>query len=165
MAWLDVLIPEFDHEMGTTRRLLERVPQDGLGWKPHPRSMSLGELAQHVATLPMWGHVTLARAELDLAEGPRPELVHTVEGLLALFDGHVRQARATLAAAAAAEFTAPWTLKQQGKPLFTMPKIVVWRSFVMSHLVHHRGQLALYLRMNDVPVPSIYGPSADEAVF
>jgi uncharacterized damage-inducible protein DinB len=165
MAIVDALLPEFDHEISTTRKLLERVPEDRLDWKPHPRSSSLGQLAQHVATLPLWGAMTVNQSELDLGDDFTFEPVQTRAALLAMFDANATGTRAALAGKSDAEMMAPWTLKRSGQTIFSMPKASVWRSFVMSHLIHHRGQLSVYLRMNDLPVPSIYGPSADEAVF
>jgi uncharacterized damage-inducible protein DinB len=162
MAIVDALMPEFDHEMSVTRKLLERVPEERFGWKPHEKSYTLGQLAQHVATLPMWGSITINQAELDLGSGQQLPAVTDRAGLLALFDGHVAGARAALTGKSDAELMAPWTLKNSGKTLFSMPKAAVWRSFVMSHLIHHRAQLGVYLRMHDVPLPSVYGPSADE---
>jgi uncharacterized damage-inducible protein DinB len=165
MAFVDALLPEFDHEMTVTRKLLERVPDDKFDWKPHPRSMSLGALAQHVANLPLWGTITLTQSELDLAgQQPLPPPPSRRE-LLAGFDQRVTETRALLTNQSDAELMAPWTLKKDGHTLFTMPKAAVWRSFVLSHLIHHRGQLSVYLRLNDVPVPSMYGPSADEGAF
>jgi uncharacterized damage-inducible protein DinB len=163
MPIVDVLLPEFDHEMTTTRKLLERVPDDRFDWKPHPKSSSLGQLAQHVATIPMWGSATVNLSELDLGVGDRPPEMRSRAELLAAFDKNVAGTRAALVGKTDAEFMAPWTLKNAGHTIFSMPKAVVWRSFVLSHLIHHRGQLSVYLRMHDVPVPSIYGPSADEA--
>ncbi len=163
MGLVDALLPEYDHEISTTRKLLERVPEDRLDWKPHAKSSSLGQLAQHVATIPMWGEMTVKRAELDLGVTPRPDPVTTRAGLLAMFEANAAATRAALAATSDAEMMAPWTLKNSGQTIFSMPKAAVWRSFVMSHLIHHRGQLSVYLRMNDQPLPSIYGPSADEA--
>ena len=165
MALVDALLPEFDHEMATTRKLLERVPEARLDWKPHERSFTLGQLAQHVATLPMWGVMTLTQSEIDIGGDPRAEPIHTTAGLLALFDANAGNARAALAGRSDAELIVPWTLKRDGATIFSMPKAAVWRSFVMSHLIHHRGQLSVYLRMQDVPLPSMYGPSADEAAF
>ena len=162
MRMLDALLPEFDHEMTTTRKVLERVPEDRFDWKPHAKSSSMRDLAQHVATIPMWGQVTLAQSEIDLAGFPPPVPATTRAELLKLFDDNVAAARTALTAAADAEMTAPWSLKQGGHTIFSMPKAAVWRSFVMSHVIHHRAQLAVYLRLNDIPVPSIYGPSADE---
>lgn len=164
MAIVDALLPEFDHEMTTTRKLLERVPEDKLAWKPHARSFSLGELATHVATLPMWGEMILSKPEFD-AGGDQRQPVPSKTDLLASFDKNTSDARAVLARIGDAELMAPWALKRDGHTIFSMPKAVVWRSFVLNHLVHHRGQLSVYLRMLDVPVPSMYGPSADEGSF
>ena len=165
MPLVDALLPEFDHEMAITRKLLERVPEDKLTWKPHAKSMSLGQLAQHVATIPMWGSVTLAQSELDTSGMTAPGEATGRSELLKMFDENAATTRATLIGKADAEFMAPWTLKHGSKTIFSMPKASVWRGFVMSHLIHHRAQLSVYLRMNDVPVPSMYGPSADEQAF
>ena len=164
MAMVDALLPEFDHEMGTTRKLLERVPDDKLDWRPHPKSMTLGHLATHVATIPMWGSVTITQPEIDLSGDPTP-LARDRAELLSRFDKHVADTRAALVGKSDAELMAPWSLKSKGQTIFTQPKAGVWRGFVMSHLIHHRAQLSVYLRMNDVPLPSMYGPSADESPF
>jgi uncharacterized damage-inducible protein DinB len=159
---VDALLPEFDHEMTTTRKLLERVPEDRLSWKPHAKSMSLGGLATHLSTLPWWGQVTVADSEFDLAAFPsQPEAASRTQ-LLETFDRNVAATRAAIIGRSDAELMAPWALKRAGQTIFSMPKAAVWRSFVISHVVHHRGQLSVYLRLLDVPVPSIYGPSADE---
>ena len=165
MPLVDALLPEFDHEMSVTRKVLERVPDDKFEWKPHPKSMSFGALAQHVANLPFWGEMTLAQPELDLGGQPQAPAVTSRAELLAGFDQRVKQTRALLAGISDAELMAPWTLKNDGHTIFSMPKGAVWRSFVLSHLIHHRAQLSVYLRLNDLPVPSMYGPSADEAAF
>lgn len=165
MPLVDALLPEFDHEMTTTRKLLERVPDDRRDWKPHARSFSLGQLAEHVATIPSWGLVTLTQSEFDVSGSPPPQEMRARAELLAAFDKHVADTRAALAGRTDAELMAPWALKRNGQVIFSMPKAAVWRSFVVNHLVHHRGQLSVYLRLLDVPVPSIYGPSADEAAF
>jgi len=165
MPLVDALLPEFDHEMTVTRRLLERVPDDKFGWKPHPRSMSLGDLAQHVATIPMWGSMTLNLSELDLGGSQQLAPLKSRAELLAAFDQNVSTTRAALAGKGDGEMMAPWALKRDGQTIFSMPKAGVWRGFVLSHLIHHRGQLSVYLRMNDVPIPSMYGPSADEGAF
>jgi uncharacterized damage-inducible protein DinB len=162
MAIADALLPEFDHEMTVTRKLLERVPESQFDWKPHEKSMTLGELAQHVATIPRLGIVTLSQNDFDVSSDQRPPQATTRAELLAMFDGHVRNARAALAGKGDGEMTAPWALKRGASVVFSMPKAAVWRSFVMSHLIHHRAQLGVYLRMHDVPLPSVYGPSADE---
>lgn len=165
MAIVDGLLPEFDHEMTTTRKLLERIPEDKLDWKPHAKSFSLGALATHVATIPMWGEMALTRSEIDLAGAEAPPPVPSRAELLATFDKNAATTRAALAGRSDGELMAPWSLKRGGHTIFSMPKTAVWRSFVLSHLIHHRGQLSVYLRLLDVPVPSIYGPSADEAQF
>jgi uncharacterized damage-inducible protein DinB len=163
MPLVDALLPEFDHEMSVTRKLLERVPEDRLDWKPHAKSFSLGDLATHVSTIPMWGSITVNQAELDAGAAGRMPTLRTRTELLAAFDKHVAETRAAVTGKSDAELMAPWTLKNNGQTVFTMPKASVWRSFVMNHLIHHRAQLSVYLRMQDVPLPSMYGPSADEA--
>jgi len=162
MALVDHLLPEFDHEMATTRKLLERVPEDRLSWKPHAKSYSLGQLAQHVANIPFWGQITLEQSELDLAANPRMAELDNRAAILKLFEDRVAGTRKALLGKTDAELMAPWSLKQGDHTMFTMPKATVWRSFVMNHIVHHRGQLSVYLRQQDVPLPSFYGPSADE---
>jgi uncharacterized damage-inducible protein DinB len=160
---VDALLPEFDHEMTTTRKLLERVPEDKFEWKPHARSMSLGGLATHIATIPSWGETTLTQSEIDLGGAGVAETVRSRAELLGTFDKNVKATRAALTARTDGEFMEPWTLKSGGHTIFTMPKATVWRSFVMNHIIHHRAQLSVYLRMHDIPLPAMYGPSADEA--
>lgn len=165
MAVKDSLLPEFDHEMGTTRRVLERVPEADMAWKPHAKSFSLGQLASHIANIPTWAESTFDLTVFDLAtlgEDTRPKQPAELAPILAAFDANVKKARAKVNDQLDAAFFTPWTLKQNGQEVFTMPKIVVWRSFIMNHLIHHRGQLSVYLRLRDVPLPSIYGPTADE---
>jgi uncharacterized damage-inducible protein DinB len=166
MSIAETLLPEFDREMGLTRRLLERVPDSQFGWKPHEKSMTLGRLAEHLAELPSWAKVTIGESGIDMGT-PRPADYRppaTRSAVLTMFDTNVADARATLKGRTDAELMAPWTLKAQGKEVFTMPKAIVLRGFVMNHLIHHRGQMSVYLRLHNVPVPSIYGPSADEAM-
>ena len=165
MAIKDALLPEFDHEMATTRRLLERLPEVEFAWKPHDRSMALGQLAGHIANLPQWCSATLASTVFDLDALPvdaRPQLPASRAAVLEEFDGKVAAARNQLTSTTDAEFMTPWTLKKGGQEVFTLPRISAIRSFVMNHLIHHRGQLSVYLRLKDVPLPSIYGPTADE---
>jgi uncharacterized damage-inducible protein DinB len=166
MPLVDALLPEFDHEMTVTRKLLERVPDGQFDWKPHQKSMSLGQLAQHVATIPTWGNVAMSQPDYDLANDQRPGSgpgqLPTRAEILSLFDRNVSEARAALMGKGDGEMMAPWALKRGGQTIFSMPKASVWRSFVMNHLIHHRAQLGVYLRMHDIPLPSVYGPSADE---
>lgn len=157
------LLPEFDQEMASTRRLLERVPTDKGQWKPHPKSFALGHLAQLVSWMPGWIANTLRHTELDLLEAAGYSF-ETTETLLAGFDQNVRDGREALAAAKDADFTVPWSLKRGDRVLMTAPRAAVVRMHI-SHLSHHRGQLTVYLRLIDVPIPSIYGPTADERMF
>jgi uncharacterized damage-inducible protein DinB len=166
MAIKESILPEYDHEMATTRKLLERVPEDKKDWQPHPKSMSLGRLSQHLATLPQWAAKTMSETELDMSPpgGPAytpPEFESTASAL-ATFDRNVREGREAIAAAEDKDWMVSWTLKNGGHTIFTLPRVAVLRSFVTNHVIHHRGQLSVYLRLNDVPIPSIYGPSADE---
>jgi len=158
----DGLLAEFDHEMGATRRMLDRVPDDRLAWKPHDRSMAFGELATHLANLSTWGATILKEASFDLADAP-PNLTarSSRADILAFFDGNSSATRA-LMDKSDAEYLAPWSLKRGGHELFALPRISAFRSFVINHTIHHRGQLSVYLRLNDIPVPPMYGPTADE---
>lgn len=169
MALSEALLPEFDQEMATTRKVLERIPESRLGWKPHAKSPTLGWLATHLAVLPMWMSTTIEKDSFDAApEGGgtplAPEATSRQE-VLELFDKNVAAARAALAGANDEHLGKPWTLLAGGRTVFTLPRAATLRSFVISHMIHHRAQLGLYLRLNDVPVPAIYGPSADEAAF
>jgi uncharacterized damage-inducible protein DinB len=162
MALKDGLLAEFDHEVGTTRKLLERIADDRLSWKPHDKSMSLGGLATHLSNLPHWGGTILNDVSFDLASAPPNQAEKTSRGeILQAFDETTKQTRAWLDKSDA-ELAAPWTLRRGGQQMFTLPRIAAFRTFVLYHMVHHRGQLSVYLRLNDIPVPSIYGPSADE---
>ncbi len=159
------MLPEFDHEMATTRSLLERVPEEKADWKPHTKSMSLGRLALHLTELPTWGTMVITETELNLnppggMNYPRPTFESTA-GLLEKFDENVTTARTALAAISDDELMVMWTLKHGEETLFSMPRVAVLRSMVVNHIIHHRGQLSVYLRLNDVPLPSIYGPTAD----
>jgi uncharacterized damage-inducible protein DinB len=165
MALIDALLPEFDHEMTVTRKLLERVPEDKFDWKPHAKSTSLGDLATHIANIAFWGEITLDKSEIDLAGGGRAQRAKSRADLLATFDKNVATTRAILARKGDGELMERWSLKNGARTFFTMPKAAVWRTFVMNHLIHHRAQLSVYLRMHDVPLPAMYGPSADENPF
>jgi uncharacterized damage-inducible protein DinB len=165
MTFTDALLPEYDHEMGTTRRLLDRVPEPDFVWKPHEKSMSLGELSGHLANIPVWCSTVLQTEFFDLAAGggdARPRTPPSREALLKDFDRNVASARAALVGKTDAELMAPWTLKKGTQEIFTLPKLSALRSFVLNHSIHHRGQLSVYLRLRNVALPSIYGPTADE---
>ena len=161
MSIAETLLPEFDQEMASTRRLIERVPDDKPDWKPHPKSFSIAHLAQLIAWMPGWIGQTLTSVELDLASGGGYS-VESTDTLLKMFDENVQQSRQIIAAAKDSDYDVPWSLKMKGNVLFTLPRGVVVRQHI-SHLSHHRGQMTVYLRLLDVPVPSIYGPTADES--
>ena len=154
------LFPEFEQEMKTTRRLLERVPTEKGQWKPHEKSFSIGHLAQLLSWMPGWIANTLTTDSLDIS-GPSRYSYEKTEALLDVFDKNVQEAREAIASVRDADLEKPWSLKMGEKVLMTSPKGVTARSHI-NHLVHHRGQLSVYLRLLDVPVPSIYGPTADE---
>jgi len=160
------LLPEFDHEMVTTRKMLAVVPEGKNDWKPHPKSMTLGRLAGHVAELPGWGTTTMTEAEFDFAPvgAPpfQPGIFTTRAETLKTFDDGVAAARAAIGKAADGDIMVTWTLKSGGKTLLSMPRIAVLRSFMLNHIIHHRAQLGVYLRLNEVAIPGSYGPSADE---
>ena len=163
MRLADRFLAEFDPEMAHTRNTLARVPEAKLEWQPHPRSMSLGRLANFLAILPGWTTTTIEQDSLDLAgAAPPAEAATSTKGLIERFDRTVAQARAAVAAASDEHLQKPWTLRKGDRTLLSIPRIGVLESFVLHHLIHHRAQLGVYLRMNDVPVPAIYGPSADE---
>jgi uncharacterized damage-inducible protein DinB len=159
------LLPEFDHEMYTTRTLLERVPEDRADWRPHFKSTPLGGLAMHIANIPRWATATMRTTELDLStpegEAYRPPRFESVAQLLEHFAGTTTIARVAIAEADDDVLLASWTLRHGAHTIVSGPRLNTLRSFVMNHLIHHRGQLSVYLRLNDVALPSIYGPTAD----
>jgi uncharacterized damage-inducible protein DinB len=161
MAIKDSLLAEYDHEVATTRKLLERVPDERLGWKPHPKSMSLGGLGTHLANLPTWAGNILNEPFFDLAGMTVATEKTSRDDILKAFDENTKQARELLDKTDA-EYVARWSLRRSGQEMFNLPRIAALRSFVMSHIIHHRGQLSVYLRLNDIPVPPMYGPTADE---
>ena len=163
MGTADFLLAEYDRETAATRTLLTRLPDDRFPWRPHAKSFTAGELASHLANLPFWALVTLREASFDAAGQPQTPAATSQAELLSRFDTRVAEARAVLSGYPETRLVEPWTLTQGDRALFSMPRLAVWRSFVMNHLIHHRGQLSVYLRLLDLPVPSIYGPSADEA--
>ena len=164
MTIAELLLPEVDQEMATTRRVLERVPDDKLSWKPHDKSFSTGDLASHIVNMIKWTDVTMNQTEFDLATVSPEQMNQAASSraqLLEWFDANAAAARKALDTSDA-DYVVPWTLKQGEKVLFTMPRVACVRSFFLNHVIHHRAQLSVYLRLNDIPVPSIYGPSADE---
>jgi len=165
MSFSDVLLPEFDEEMKNTRKLLERCPDGKFDYQPHPKSMTLGRLATHVAELPSWASMTLDVEVLEISPGWKPAIAANRAELLEIFDKNVKDARAKIAAAGDEQWGKMWTLKFGGNTIMSMPKAAVMRSVVMNHMIHHRAQLGVFLRMNDVAIPGMYGPSADEARF
>jgi uncharacterized damage-inducible protein DinB len=160
------LLPEFDQEMANTRKVLERVPASKFSWKPHPKSFELGALSAHVANMADWAELTLTTDSFDYAPPGAPPYetpkFATTEDLVAAFDKSIAKARTALTAADDSQMMAPWSLMAGGKTVMTMPRAAVVRTFVMNHIIHHRAQLTVYLRLNDIPVPGLYGPSADE---
>ena len=167
MTHSEMLLPEFDQEMAATRRTIERVPDDKLDWQPHAKSTTMRGLVTHLSNLPTWVGHTLGKDALDLAPGGVPlraAPVGSAKEAVETFDRNVAEARAAIADADDAAFGGSWSLLQNGRTILTLPKSAVLRSFVMNHIIHHRAQLGVYLRLNDVPVPSVYGPSADEAM-
>ena len=166
MRLIEPYIMELDREASSTRKMLERVPEGKNEWAPHPKSMTLGKLATHVATIPSWAS-SLKEDGFDIGvnsvDVPFPP--PTTVGLLALFDKTIADAKAALNAIDDARAMGLWTLSMKGKPVFSMPRLAVVRTMILNHSVHHRGQLSVYLRLLDVLVPGMYGPSADENPF
>lgn len=163
MTMAEMLLPEFDQEMAATRRVLERVPSDKGPWKPHPKSFALGHLAQLLSFMPGWLTNAVTTTGLDVSEF-KGYSFETTETLLAEFDRNVREARAAIAAAQDADYDVMWSLRNKAMVFMSLPRRAIVRQTI-SHLAHHRGQMTVYLRLLDIPVPSIYGPTADERPF
>lgn len=161
MRLSDTLLPQLDHERVLTRRLLETLPADKLDFKPHPKSMSLGGLATHIATIPNWGGVMMEVADYDVATAPANRLVESPADAVARLEAGFARLRTGVAAASDDALHAPWTLKNGDATMFTMPRVAALRGLILNHLIHHRGQLTVYLRLLDVALPATYGPSAD----
>lgn len=166
MSYLEMYLIEFDHEMATARKHLERIPEGKADWKPHAKSMSLGQLAGHVAGLPAYATMVLSRDSLEVTdlELKAPAIAPTRQAWLEAFDRNVAEARRAIAAAKDEHLSRDWALRAGPKVIFSVPRAGALRGFAMNHMIHHRAQLGVYLRLNDVPVPSTYGPSADEAL-
>ena len=163
MTKSEVLLMEFEREADKTRKTLERVPMEKAGWKPHEKSFSMGRLATHIAELPGWAEVTLNQDELDFSKMDyKPIVAETTEDLLRVFDEKRAEAVNAIKTASDEKLMSNWTMRDGDKVYFTAPKIGVLRDFVLNHTIHHRAQLGVYLRMNDVPLPQTFGPTADE---
>ncbi len=166
MTYAETVLPEFDQEMASTRKVLERIPDDKLDWQAHPKSHTIGWNANHLVDLPNWLGETLTKHSLDIAPvGGEPYTLPKLtsrQEILDMFDRNVTNARKTLAAVKDEEAGKMWSLLKGGNTLFTMPRAAVVRSFVLNHIIHHRAILCVYLRLNDIPVPGMYGPSGDE---
>lgn len=166
MSIAQSILPEFDQEMAGTRKILERIPDDKLDWKAHPKSNSIGWVASHLVEIPGWVEGTLTQDEWDVhppgGEPYRTPALTSRQQMLDEFDKHVAAARKAIEATSDAAFMQPWSLKQGGATIMTMPRAAVIRGFVLNHSIHHRAHLCVYLRLNDIPVPGLYGPSGDE---
>lgn len=167
MSLSQAILPEFDQEMAATRRVLERIPEDKLGWKIHEKSNSIGWVGMHLAEIPKWADLTLNQDSLDVAppggEPYRTPVPASKQEILDRFDRNVASGREAIAAAADEQFAKPWSLLKGGQTIFTTTRGAMLRSFVLSHSIHHRAHLCVYLRVNDIPVPALYGPSGDES--
>jgi uncharacterized damage-inducible protein DinB len=162
MSLSQALLPEFDQEMTNTRKILALVPEDKFDYKPHEKSMTLGRLAGHVAEMPSWASHTIDVDVLELKADQKPFSPATKQELLDSFDKFVVEGRKSIEGASDEELAKTWTLNYAGKNIFSLPKIAVLRGMVMNHMIHHRAQLGVYLRMNNIEFPGMYGPSADE---
>lgn len=166
MTFSEMVLPEFDHEMASTRKVLERIPEDKLDWRPHPKSNTIVWNANHLADLPGWGVSVVTQPSFDFAPvgGNRYETpkLRSRQEILDLFDKNVSAVRMALASAADVDMGYVWSLLAGGKLIFSMPRTAVIRSFILNHVIHHRAILSVYLRLNDIPVPGMYGPSGDE---
>ena len=161
MTISETLLPEFDQEMTNTRATLECVPEDKFSWKPHEKSMTMGRLASHVAEMPQWAAITINQEKLELTPGTKPFSAATKKELMNAFSANIAAAREAIAGASDADLSKVWSLIYGGKTVLSMPLAGILRTMVMSHLIHHRAQLGVYLRLNDIPIPGMYGPSAD----
>jgi len=159
------LLPEFDHEMAGTRRMLERVPAASFGWQPHETSRSVGQLAMHLTMIPKWLAMLMDADETDFAKSPPPPYVDpaSTAAVLEAFDTALAAARASLARASDEHMLRHWKARAGSQVLFSLPRVALVRSFILSHMIHHRGQMTVYYRMLRVPVPALFGASADES--
>ncbi len=163
MSYAEMILPEFDHEMANTRKVLECVPDDKLNWQARPDMNTIGWNANHLVEIPGWVEGTLTHSSWDVApedgEPYQTPTLSNIEELLGLFDQNVSTARRAIENVKAEDLGVMWSLLEAGKPIFTMPRVAIIRSFILNHLIHHRAHLCVYLRLNDVTVPEMYGPS------
>jgi uncharacterized damage-inducible protein DinB len=164
MTILELLLLEFDEEMASTRRMLERVPEASLAWKPHERSMTLGRLASHVSDLPLRCPSIVNFETYVRPAGYKPFLAETPGAILEHFDSAVTQARTALTSLKEEQLAATWTMQMNGRTMVSLPRAMALRRIFMDHLIHHRGQLSVFLRLLDVPIPGMYGQSADDQI-
>lgn len=164
MTMAQSMLPEFDNEMANTRKMLERIPENKFDYKPDPKSMPMGKLASHVVEMVGWLKDTIQQPSIDISPDMKPYAATSRKDLLDKFDQNAASSRAALAGVSDQAMMQEWTLKVGGNPMFSMPRVAVIRSMIMNHVIHHRAQLSVYYRMNGVPVPGMYGPSADEAM-
>lgn len=162
MSLSQALIAELEHEAAGTRRALERAPADRFDWRPHERSFSLGQLVSHLAEMPSWVPSIVDETNFDMPEGYQPYAAASSEDLVATFDANLAAAKEKLATASDEDLAVTWRMTAGGQVIFEMPRLQVLRAIILNHAIHHRGQLTVYLRQLDVPVPALYGPSADE---
>ena len=167
MRYAEMILPEFDQEMANTRKVLEQVPADKLDWKAHPKSNTIGWNAAHLAEIPGWVEGTFAQTEWDIdpvgGEPYRTPKLNSKQEILDLFDRNVASARRAIDSIRDEDVYKDWSLLKRGETILTMPRAAVMRSFIINHAIHHRAHLCVYLRLNDVPVPGMYGPSGDDS--
>jgi uncharacterized damage-inducible protein DinB len=163
MTISEMLLPEFDQEMASTRKIVDCVPEDKFAWKPHTKSMTLGRLASHVSELAGWAVLVVNQDKLELTPGQKPFSAATKAELIGALDKNIADARAAIAGASDEHLGKTWSFIYGGHTVFALPRATVLRNMVMSHMIHHRGQLSVFLRLNDIPIPGMYGPSADGA--
>ena len=161
MTFSETYLPEFDHEMANTRKLLDGVPDAKFDWKPHAKSMTLGSLAGHISDLVEWAAVVISQEKLEITPGTQPQAAKTKAALMASLDKNIAESRKAIAGATDEHLAKTWEFLYGGHSIFAMPRRDVLRNVVMNHIIHHRGQLSVYLRLLDVPIPGMYGPSAD----
>jgi len=162
MEVIDVMRAEFEQEVASTRKALERITTESFAWSPHDKSMSMGQLVSHLVEIPSWVGSILEQDKFEMEADFKPYEAESIEGALEYFDDSAKEALEKMEGRSNENLLETWTFKMGGEVALAMPRVAVLRAFILSHLIHHRGQLTVYLRLNDIPVPAIYGPSADE---